>query len=283
MGFELRKKGKFKEANKFVERMQEIQGEAKAALSKAQEDMKKYVDRYRGEVEEYKVGDLVLLSTKDLKYQMVGRRMEKLTERFIGPYKVKSIVSTNAIELELPSTVKIHLVVNVSRVRRYTSQVEGQKKEAPQPVVIKGKEEWEVEKIMNKRQVRERDKYLVRWKRCTAEEDTWESRENLKNASDLVEEFEKEYRREEEEETRRQEKEEEKNTFSRGLPGKYTAKLLYEWGKKKYEQEYWKKLEENWRQWKRNPFAKVSHNPFLWIKQKEEDEMGNIGDWDSEL
>jgi len=116
MGFELRKKGKFEEANKFVERMQEIQEKAKAALSKAQEDMKKYVDRHRGEVEKYKVGDLVLLSTKDLKYQMVGRRMEKLTERFIRPYKVKSIVSTNAIELELPSTVKIHPVVNVSRV-----------------------------------------------------------------------------------------------------------------------------------------------------------------------
>jgi len=131
IGFELRKKGKFKEANKFVERMQEIQEEAKAALSKAQEDMKKYADRHRGKVEEYRVGDLVLLSTKDLKYQMVGRRTEKLTERFIGPYKVKSIVSTNAIELELPSTVKIHLVVNVSRVRRYTSQVEGQKKEMP--------------------------------------------------------------------------------------------------------------------------------------------------------
>ena len=58
----------------------------------------------------------MLLSTKDLKYQMVGRRTEKLTERFVGLYKVKSIVSTNAIELELSSTVKIHLVVNVSRV-----------------------------------------------------------------------------------------------------------------------------------------------------------------------
>jgi len=32
-----------------------------------------------------------------------------------------------------------------------------------------------------------------------AEEDTWESKENLKNASDLVEEFEKEYKREEKE------------------------------------------------------------------------------------
>jgi len=116
MGFELRKKGKFKEANKFVERMQEIQEKAKAVLSKVQEDMKKYADRHRGEVEEYRVGDLVLLSTKDLKYQMVGKRTEKLTERFVGPYKVKSIVSMNAIELELPSTVRIHPVVNVSRV-----------------------------------------------------------------------------------------------------------------------------------------------------------------------
>jgi len=70
------------------------------------------------------VGDLVLLSTKDLKYQMVGRRTEKLTERFIRPYKVKSIVLMNAIKLELPSMIRIHLVVNVSRVRRYMGQVE---------------------------------------------------------------------------------------------------------------------------------------------------------------
>jgi len=53
MEFELRKKGKFEEANKFVERIQEIQEEAKAVLGKAQEDMKKYTDRHRGETEEY--------------------------------------------------------------------------------------------------------------------------------------------------------------------------------------------------------------------------------------
>jgi len=35
-----------------------------------------------------------MLSTKDLKYQMVGRRTEKLTERFIGSYKIKKIVIT---------------------------------------------------------------------------------------------------------------------------------------------------------------------------------------------
>ena len=38
---------------------------------------------------------------------MKGRRSEKLTERFVGPYKVKGIVSSNTIELELPKSIKI--------------------------------------------------------------------------------------------------------------------------------------------------------------------------------
>ena len=45
------------------------------------------------------------------------------------PYKVKRIILTNTIELELPSNVKIYPVVNVSRVQKYKDQVEGQKKE----------------------------------------------------------------------------------------------------------------------------------------------------------
>jgi len=151
MGFEGRKKGKYKEAEKFIEKMKEIQEEAKAALGKAQADMKKYTNKKRSDVEGYKVGDLVMLSTKDLKYQMVGRRTEKLMERFVGPYKIKKIVWSNAVELELPSTIKIYLVVNVSRIRRYVGQVEGQRKEQPLLVIIKGEEEWEVERILNKR------------------------------------------------------------------------------------------------------------------------------------
>jgi len=103
--------------------------------------MRKYADKKRLDVDEYKVGDLVMLSTKDLKYQMVGRRTEKLTERFVGPYRVKEIISSNAIKLELSSTVKIHPVVNVSRVRLYVGQVEGQRKEQLAPVTIEGEEE----------------------------------------------------------------------------------------------------------------------------------------------
>jgi len=51
-----------------------------------------------------------------------------------------------------------------------------------------------VEQILNKRKVRGKDKYLVQWKGFTVESDTWEGRENLENAKEVIEEFEKEYR-----------------------------------------------------------------------------------------
>ena len=72
---------------------------------------------------------------------MVSRRMEKLTERFVGSYKVKKIVLANTVKLELSSTIKIHPVVNISRIHRYIGQVEGQRKEQPAPVIIKGEKE----------------------------------------------------------------------------------------------------------------------------------------------
>ena len=144
IGFKGRKKEKYQGAEKFIKKIKKIQEEAKAALGRAQEKIKKYADKKREEVGDYKVGDLVMLSTKDLKYQMVGRRAKKLMERFIGPYKIKKIILSNVVELELPSTVKIHPVVNISRIRQYIGQVEGQRKKQLALVIIKGEKEQEV-------------------------------------------------------------------------------------------------------------------------------------------
>jgi len=162
MEFEIRKKGKYEGAEKFVTKIKEIQEKTEAVLRKAQEEMKKYANKKRAEVNEYKVGDLVMLSTKDLKYQMIGRRTEKLIERYVGPYKIKKIVLSNAVELELSSIVKIHLVVNVSRIQKYIGQVKGQRKEQPTLVIIEGEEEWKVKKILNKQQIWEKNKYFKR-------------------------------------------------------------------------------------------------------------------------
>ena len=83
-----------------------------------------------------------------------------------------------------------------------------------------------MEKILNKRIVQGKEKFLVRWKGYTAEEDIWEGRENLENAKELVEEFEREYG-EKTEELRWQELKEEEKEFSQELPREFTAKLLY--------------------------------------------------------
>jgi len=67
--------------------------------------------------------------------------------------------------------MRIHPVVNVSQIVRYKEQVEGQRKEETKLIEVKGVEEWEVEKILNKRRMREVNRYLVRWKRFIAESD----------------------------------------------------------------------------------------------------------------
>ena len=101
--------------------------------------MKKYVDRSRKETEKWEKGDRVLLSTKDLVFK--ERPARKLTERYIGLYVIEEVVSLNAVKLQLPSLMRIHLVVNVSWIVRYKEQVRGQKKEEGKPVDVEGVEE----------------------------------------------------------------------------------------------------------------------------------------------
>ena len=81
-----------------------------------------------------------------------------------------------------------------------------------------------------------------------AESDIWEEKENLENAKEAIEEYKREYRRDMEN-IRKQEKEE--GTFWRGeLPGRFTVRKLFGWLDKRYNKEYWARLERNWRRWK---------------------------------
>jgi len=52
MGGDIRKKGKVESAMELVEKMKKVHEEARAALKKAQEDMKRQADRRRKEVED---------------------------------------------------------------------------------------------------------------------------------------------------------------------------------------------------------------------------------------
>jgi len=64
-----------------------------------------------------------MLSSKDLVFK--ERPVNKLMERYIGPYVIEEVVSKNAVKLRLLASMRIHLVVNVSRVVKYKEPVKG--------------------------------------------------------------------------------------------------------------------------------------------------------------
>jgi len=55
-----------------------------------------------------------MLSTKDLVFK--ERLVRKLVDQYVGPYIIEEVVSTNVVKLQLPTSMRIHLVVNVSQI-----------------------------------------------------------------------------------------------------------------------------------------------------------------------
>jgi len=92
-----------------------------------------------------------MLSTRDLVFK--ERLVKKLTERYVGPYKIEEVVLRNAVKLKFLASMRIYLVVNISRIVRYRELVREQRVEELKPVEVNGVEEWEVEKILNKRKI----------------------------------------------------------------------------------------------------------------------------------
>jgi len=102
----------------------------------------------------------------------------------------------------------------------------------------------------------------------------------LKNAKEAIEEFEKEYQQDMEDMARQ---EHEKVTFKQGeLPERFTAKKLYGWSDMWYNQEYWGRMERNWRQWKgKKPVKRKIMKTILEEKESKEEKLG-VREWTKE-
>jgi len=89
----------------------------------------------------------------------------------------------------------------------------------------------------------------------------------------VIEEFEKEYWQDIED-MAWQEREE--GMFRQGeLLKRFTAKKLYGWSDKRYDQEYWRRMEKNWRQWKgKKPMRRETMKTILEDKEIEEEKSG---------
>jgi hypothetical protein len=169
-------------ATNFLERHRYIWSAARDNLLKAQAEQKKYADRHR-RADTFKIGDEVLLSTRDL--QLVAApgqpRAAKLVARFVGPFRVVEVVNDNAYKLDLPPQLHIYPVQNVSKLRRYVSSPErfaGRPEPAARPppefTDATGGDVYEVERILAQRRgQRRRVEYLVKWKGYPNEDCSW--------------------------------------------------------------------------------------------------------------
>ena len=75
-----------------------------------------------------------MLSSKDLVFK--ERPVKKLMKRYMGSYIIEEVVLKNTVKLKLLALMRIHLVVNVSRVVRYKELVKRQRVEEPKLVEV---------------------------------------------------------------------------------------------------------------------------------------------------
>ena len=166
---------------------------SRVLLEAANQRSKSYEDRKRRD-ETFTVGQMVLLSTKQIRIKDPGAR--KLWPKYVGPFSVAERIGAVAYRLELPANWKLHNVFHVSRLRPYRSDGSYQ---PPPPVInqqIEGEDPaYEVEAILDTRLNRTkagkllRKEYLVRWKGYGPEHNTWEPESNLINVEDVMKEF----------------------------------------------------------------------------------------------
>ena len=159
-----------------------------AASEEAKITMKLQADKHWSTAPIYKFGDQVWLSMENL--HMLNRASKKLAEKWIGSYKISSVMP-NAIELKLPKTLCIHPVVNILRVNPYLGLLPGQPISHPGPIHVTEDrdEEYEVDSIVDSCIYKGKLQYLVHWKEYDESKRTWELVSNLKNSPEIVKQF----------------------------------------------------------------------------------------------
>ncbi|MBW0520712.1 hypothetical protein O181_060427 [Austropuccinia psidii MF-1] len=179
---------------KLSTKIQSVQQDFKRELEVAINWFKRYADKSRASPPVLDPGDMVWLSSKNIKST---RPTKKLSERWLGPFPILKKVSTHAYHLKLPSQWKsIHPVFHISLLEAVkTSTIPNRHQEPPHLIIIEEEEEWEVSQILDSKLKRGKLWYLVEWKGFSqdSEKSTWEPPESLKNCPELVKDFNSSY------------------------------------------------------------------------------------------
>lgn len=159
----------------------------KKRYAAAQDRMKALADRGRSE-HDFKLGDQVMLHTKNLSFKQGVR---KLSPQYIGPFTIKRMVGPEgrevAAELDLPPQYRMHPVFHVSLFKRFKAG-SAFKPLPPPPQLLDGEQWYAIEAILahrdkkvGKRKLRE---YLVKWQGYDESHNSWEPRSGVSEVAE---------------------------------------------------------------------------------------------------
>jgi hypothetical protein len=173
---------------KRLELLVQVQDKLRECLAAAQEAMATQFNRHVRDTPRWHIGDEVWLNSRQIS---TTRPCPKLGHRWLGPFPICSQVSTSAYKLTHSLSMKgVHPVFHVSVLQRHNVDTIDQRRNvAPEPVVIEGKDEWEVKEILDCRKRGKTLQYLVSWKDYGPVDNSWEPETNLNNCHDAVTKF----------------------------------------------------------------------------------------------
>ncbi|KAJ9508332.1 hypothetical protein QJQ45_011839 [Haematococcus lacustris] len=191
---------KVPQAHDFVKGMKTAVEQARQCIARAQMRMKSYQDNKRREAL-YLPGDMVLLSTQNMRGKANQPGVRKLKPRYVGPFSVQYMVGKAAVKLWLPDEwSRLHNVFLVSLVKPYRTDASGAVPglAGPPPVQwLDGGPQYTVDKVVGHRLEPNKGKrkgkckkrrleFLVKWQGHGDEHNTWELSTQLVGCQELL-------------------------------------------------------------------------------------------------
>ena len=183
-----RQRLEFQRAEDISARMQKALETARTAMKEAQETMTAQANKTRRD-ETFNVGDRVYVDAEHIK---TTRPSKGLDHKRLGPFTVIGRKGSSC-QLELPEAMKLSRVFHRDRLTLAKDDpLPGQVNPEPDPIIIDGEDEWQVDEILDSKLINGVLSYRAKWLDYD-EVLQYYPHTNFKNCQDLVDEYHKEH------------------------------------------------------------------------------------------